>query len=939
LAAGAASRRPSIKPTEPRLSRHSFLGDRDEESKHFYQDVRGDVGNLAFGTLYRGDIARYRRHDPSGFAARLLSSQTAETSKEERGKGIRDREPSKKGRSGKTAIWKRPLTSLTSCQPTSVQHGHSSPAFLPLFVHVTPPGDLSFETIGEVMDDIMLRTRQFNARTRENPHDLQLWLDFAAFQQEVGRAKGGRYSARSIAEKQVSILEQALQYHSTSPQLVLALLKAAESICDEDEMEQRWLQALSHLPREFSMWDAYLVRRRSNFAEYRAQGAAEAHNNALKVFSSERPYVSEKDVVRCALSAISHLMNTGHTELAIAATRVLLEMNYFSPKGWPEEALQSMFEEFWRSGAAMLGEPGGCGWSTWLDGSFTNATATATQRGTVNHIPSGEDASHINRASSVEVWNVMVTADNGEHDAKEIEGEIEGEGEGEDEGEGEGQEYADELDKQVDAALAEAEEGMPPEKMAMWLAMEHKKNDEQWLAVREESKSEACNLEEYACVKWEEISSFALVVNDTAARVFLLRGSLHFLGLQYLINGTLNVFDECLAPFEDWKLALPIIMDEEQLSLGQCFGHDLCSMSVWKTSSAQIWARMCPQRKECLLNCILMLLKTESEAAVDGFFLRTLYLARMLIKVAFFSGLDAGEQKLSRPPLDHARALMKTLLAQFKDSTALWLAFAEMEGFQVGGSRNVAIKILTSLLSPPTCHTGELATIVLCLARLELGTLCEDVDGAPLSLKSLRKASRETVVRAARPLAWLGQVCNGGSKVGLSSFQLSLNNNEITADIVAARRGYQDQLMGLSREADPDLQKAYVSCAAAFELVSCLLVKGTGTKDADTRSMQSSNGVNSALHLYDQFLRATLSQGDVECTKRKLMASLHLERCNLAVQTVVLTDLCPNGKYASPQAVRELLLGDWLQHCFLGSVNLLCSLELGGTTSLACGES
>lgn len=32
---------------------------------------RGDPANLAFGGLYRMDIALYRRHDPAGFAAHL----------------------------------------------------------------------------------------------------------------------------------------------------------------------------------------------------------------------------------------------------------------------------------------------------------------------------------------------------------------------------------------------------------------------------------------------------------------------------------------------------------------------------------------------------------------------------------------------------------------------------------------------------------------------------------------------------------------------------------------------------------------------------------------------------------------------------------------------------------------------------------------------------
>lgn len=33
---------------------------------------------------------------------------------------------------------------------------------------------------------LMRRTREFNVATRERPHDLQLWLDFAAYQDVLG---------------------------------------------------------------------------------------------------------------------------------------------------------------------------------------------------------------------------------------------------------------------------------------------------------------------------------------------------------------------------------------------------------------------------------------------------------------------------------------------------------------------------------------------------------------------------------------------------------------------------------------------------------------------------------------------------------------------------------------------------------------------------------
>ncbi len=44
------------------------------------------------------------------------------------------------------------------------------------------------EEVAETAEQHMLRrTRDFNVAVREQPHNLQLWLDFAAFQDELGR--------------------------------------------------------------------------------------------------------------------------------------------------------------------------------------------------------------------------------------------------------------------------------------------------------------------------------------------------------------------------------------------------------------------------------------------------------------------------------------------------------------------------------------------------------------------------------------------------------------------------------------------------------------------------------------------------------------------------------------------------------------------------------
>ena len=47
------------------------------------------------------------------------------------------------------------------------------------------------------------------------------------------------------------------------------------------------------------------------------------------------------------------------------------------PPGWPEDALEAMFEEFWRSGAPMAGQPGAAGWASWIAGEPGGATTAA----------------------------------------------------------------------------------------------------------------------------------------------------------------------------------------------------------------------------------------------------------------------------------------------------------------------------------------------------------------------------------------------------------------------------------------------------------------------------------------------------------------------------------------------------------------------------------
>jgi NRDE-2, necessary for RNA interference len=69
------------------------------------------------------------------------------------------------------------------------------------------------------------RTREFNERTRRQPHDENAWLQFAAFQRDPCHLSR---NVRTALDKQVSIYDRALLHLPQSTALLLAKLTVCE---------------------------------------------------------------------------------------------------------------------------------------------------------------------------------------------------------------------------------------------------------------------------------------------------------------------------------------------------------------------------------------------------------------------------------------------------------------------------------------------------------------------------------------------------------------------------------------------------------------------------------------------------------------------------------------------------------------------------------------
>ena len=64
------------------------------------------------------------------------------------------------------------------------------------------------------------------------------------------------------------------------------------------------------------------------------------------------------------------LKSAGHTEKALASMQSLLELNLFCPpelESYSPDDKVSVFEGFWDSGVARVGEPGAKGWKSWVE--------------------------------------------------------------------------------------------------------------------------------------------------------------------------------------------------------------------------------------------------------------------------------------------------------------------------------------------------------------------------------------------------------------------------------------------------------------------------------------------------------------------------------------------------------------------------------------------
>ncbi|KAH1234049.1 Protein NRDE2 [Glycine max] len=374
-------------------------------AKDYYIDSHGDRDNLAFGCIYRMDIALYRPYNPlklSGLHVRGLYWWNRSGSLLERDGDIDSLDAKMKsaGRycSGKYMAlerhksFKRIRLVAPESSPVSMQD-----EFIPLSEtdagasHGAVDSDLVSKTSTSLEesweDETLNKTREFNKLTREHPHDEKVWLAFAEFQDKVAgmqRQKGARLQT---LEKKISILEKAVDLNPDNEEILLCLLKAYQMRDSSDVLIARWEKILLQHSGSYKLWREFLHTVQRNFSRFKVSEVRKMYAHAIEALSAScskhsRQVLQATDpsspdpvfvqlelgLVDIFLSLCRFEWQAGYRELATSLFQAEIEFSLFCPPLLlTEQSKHRLFEHFWNSGGARVGEEGALGWSAWLE--------------------------------------------------------------------------------------------------------------------------------------------------------------------------------------------------------------------------------------------------------------------------------------------------------------------------------------------------------------------------------------------------------------------------------------------------------------------------------------------------------------------------------------------------------------------------------------------
>ncbi|KAJ8457921.1 hypothetical protein OPV22_030847 [Ensete ventricosum] len=388
----------------------AWAGSDTQPTKDYYFDAHGDRDNLAFGCLYRMDIARYKIHNygessRSNFWASYRWRSSALNMDTEGDYDVLDNKLKSGGRyySAKltmlerdrafknTKFVKRVTSSVIPGDFVPLSDSHSSAENVP---SETRELEESWE------DEVIRRTRDFNKMSRDCPHDEKVWLDFSEFQDKIASTQPQKAARMQMLEKKISILEKAVELNPNSEDLLLCLLKSYQRRDSIDTSIEKWERILIRHSESCKLWKEFLLVCQGDFSRFKVSKIRTTYAHAIQALSSAcdkqrrqefaNSQSGDSSLVQLELGLVDIFVSycrfewqAGYQELATGLFQAELEYNLFCPSlTLSSHSKLRLFDHFWKSGVARVGEDGALGWSSWLEKDEQNRQNTTSEDST-----------------------------------------------------------------------------------------------------------------------------------------------------------------------------------------------------------------------------------------------------------------------------------------------------------------------------------------------------------------------------------------------------------------------------------------------------------------------------------------------------------------------------------------------------------------------------
>ncbi|KAJ2906787.1 hypothetical protein MKZ38_010778 [Zalerion maritima] len=227
------------------------------------------------------------------------------------------------------------------------------------------------------------RNKELKRHLDQHPEDSDAWLERVALQDDVLRAAKGDVSdltdaeKRSQAEIRLDMLQKALKHASldNKPRLQVALMSEGVKVWDKKKLDKKW-KDVQNKDDNLSLFWLYLETQLTNSEEF-------AYDNLKGIFVSRIQTLKDQvtrlrentesnalqyyeQLLWVFLRATRFILDSGYTEVAVAAWQALLEMHFCRPAGLDDVdtlAAGNRFNKFWDSEILRVGETGAEGWN------------------------------------------------------------------------------------------------------------------------------------------------------------------------------------------------------------------------------------------------------------------------------------------------------------------------------------------------------------------------------------------------------------------------------------------------------------------------------------------------------------------------------------------------------------------------------------------------